>query len=58
MAVIKNIHYLLRPYSMPEAEFEKLKKTYTERGSRVIVLAEGQRSIHEGLQTILMNHSI
>lgn len=58
MAVIKNTRYLLRPYNMPDEEFEKLKKTYTEKGIRVIVLAEGQKSIHEGLQSLLLNHSI
>lgn len=58
MAAIKNTHYLLRPYHMQDAEFEKLKKTYTERGIRVVVLAEGRKNIHEGLQNILINHNM
>lgn len=56
MSDTKCTHYLLRPYDMPEDEFEKIKESYTNKGNRVVVLAEGQKSIHEGLKSILLNH--
>lgn len=57
MAGIKTIHYLLRPYHMSDEEFNRMKETYTQKGIRVIVLTEGEKNIHDGLKSVLLNHS-
>lgn len=56
MAEIKQTQYLIRPYSMQDEEFNKLKQAYKKRGIKLVVFSEGKRNIHEGLKGILLNH--
>lgn len=57
MEDLKGIQYLFRPRYMSEEELNKRKNEYRQKGVRVIVLTEGERNIHEGMNGILQNHS-